>query len=241
MLVLECFRKTRNPLTLGQIAAQTGFTRSTVQRSVHTLLELGYLTRGADGGLRCGIKCLELAYQFLHPNPLVSAAYPVLLKIRDMTSERTNLSLFDGATLVYAIRLQSTKDYIYVSSLIGRRVPTYCTAGGRAMLAELPREAAMQIVTSSVRRQLTPQTKTDVADIMSQIDAARERRFASVVGEMIIGEVALASAVTNADGKPIGAVHLSSNVTHCDPDAFSDQYAPLIIEAAHILSECPYL
>lgn len=234
--VLECFRHTRNTLTLGQIAAQTGYTKSAVQRSVHTLLELGYLSRDANGGLKAGLKCLDLAFQFLHPNPLISAAYPVLLKIRDMTGERTNLSLFDGTTLVYAIRLQSTKDYIYVSSLIGRRVPTFCTAGGRAMLAELPRDEAIQIISSCSRHQLTPQTTTDVDEIIAKIDEARSNGFASVVGETIIGEVAVAAAVV-VDGRPVGAVHLSSNISHCEPGTFASQYAPLVIEAAHTLSD----
>lgn len=237
MRVLECFRHARNPMTLGQLATQTGYTKSTVQRSVHTLLELGYLARHSDGRLQSGLKCLDLAFQFLQPNPLISAAYPILLKLRDATGERTNLSLFDGTTLIYAIRLQSTKDYIYVSSLIGRRMPTFCTAGGRAMLAQLPREQAQQIVMASSRRPLTPQTKTDPSEIMAAVDVARAQGFASVVGEPVIGEVTVAAAVVGARGDPLGAVHLSSNISHCDPDEFVGRYAPLAIEAAHMLSE----
>ena len=235
--MLECFRYSRNAMTMGQLASQTGFTKSTVQRSVHTLIELGYLSRSSDGRLQSGLKCLDLAFQFLQPSSLISAAYPILLKIRDSTGERTNLSLFDGTTLIYAIRLQSTKDYIYVSSLIGRRMPTFCTAGGRAMLAQLPREQAFEIVMASSRRPLTPITKSDPNEIMVAIDEARAQGYASVVGEPVIGEVTVAAAVLNAHDLPIAAVHLSSNIAHCDPDDFIGRYAPLVIEAAHTLTE----
>lgn len=235
--VLECFRNARNPLTMGQIATQTGYTKSAVQRSVFTLMELGYLARNSEGGLQSGSKCLDLAFQFLQPNPLIATAYPILLKIRDTTGERTNLSFFDGSTLVYAIRLQSTKDYGYMTSLIGRRLPTFCTAGGRAMLGCLPRDQAQQIVTTSSRRPLTPFTKTDPSEIMTAIDEARKAGFAKVVGETIVGEVTIAAAVVNKQGLPIAAVHLSSNLAHWNPEEYQDRYAHLLMEVARSLSD----
>ena len=235
--ILECFRNARTPLTMGQLAIQTGYTKSAVQRSVFTLIELGYLARNADGGLQSGSKCLDMAFQFLQPNPLIAMAYPVLLKIRDTTGERTNLSFFDGDTLVYAIRLQSTKDYGYLTSLIGRRLPTFCTAGGRAMLGCLPRHEAMQIISSSSREPRTPFTKTDPIEIIASVDDARSAGFACVVGEMVTGEVSVAAAVVDKQGFPVAAIHISSSLAHWTPEDFRSRYAPLVVEVAQSFSD----
>lgn len=235
--VLECFRDARTPLTMGQLAIQTGYTKSAVQRAVFTLIELGYLARNADGGLQSGSKCLDMAFQFLQPNPLIAMAYPVLLKIRDTTGERTNLSFYDRDTLVYAIRLQSTKDYGYLTSLIGRRLPTFCTAGGRAMLSCLPREEAMQIIVMSPRESMTPFTKTAPNEIMACVDEARSAGFARVMSEIVTGEVSIAAAVVNKQGLPVAAIHISSSLAHWTPDDFQSRFAPIVVEVAQSLSD----
>src|SRR5690606_42074891 len=64
-------------------------------------------------------------------------ASPVLLDLRRNALERVDLSVFDDLRLVYASRLQSKRETFF-ATLVGHSVPTFCTAGGRAILSHLP-------------------------------------------------------------------------------------------------------
>ena len=80
-------------------------------------------------------------------------------------------------------------------------------------------------------------TKTDPNESMAEIDLARKDGYARIVGETIAGEVTIAAAIIDNKGRPIAAVHLSSNVAHWNPDEYRDRYAMLVSEVAHSLSD----
>ncbi|MFC7609091.1 IclR family transcriptional regulator domain-containing protein [Teichococcus aestuarii] len=58
-------------------------------------------------------------------------ATPVVIDLQRSTGERVDLSLFDGTTIVYALRRQ-TKRETFFATLVGRRLPSFTAAGGRA-------------------------------------------------------------------------------------------------------------
>src|SRR6202011_854557 len=105
----------------------------------------------------------------------------ILLQLRRDCGERTNLSLFDHTTLVYAIRLHGKREYPQFSTLIGRRMATFCSAGGRAMLAALPDAEVRDILAASDLEPMTPDTITDPERIMMEIEKPRERGYGFVV------------------------------------------------------------
>ena len=108
-----------------------------------------------------GKKCLDLSFHFLRTHPLVVAATPALLQLRKDSGERTNLSLYDKTTLIYAIRLHGKREFLYFQTLIGRRMPTFCSSGGRIMLAQLPRDEMKAVIAQS---DLSPMTKDTITD-----------------------------------------------------------------------------
>ncbi len=234
--VLEAFNGGEQYLGLAEIAARSGLEKSAAQRCTHTLQELGYLEKcPKTKQFALGKKCLDLAFYFLHAHPLVEAATPALVELRRSCGERVNLSLFDGTTLIYVIRQQGKREYFY-SSLIGRRMPTFCTAGGRAMLAHLPREEMMEIIGRSDLAPLTPHTITEPERIFEKIDEAREKSYGIVVNECAIGEISVAAAVLNATGQPIAGVHIAGSLSEWESQEFERRFAPLVIETARSLS-----
>lgn len=237
MRVLECFSSGGQFLGLGQIASLTGLSKPSAQRSTHTLVELGYLAKSeSDGRYSLGLKCLDLTYSLLRPHPLISAAYPVLLQLRDHTGERTNLSFFDRTTIVYAIRLQGAKEFVYTSSLIGRRVPAFSASGGRAMLAALPDAEVESIIAESDLRQLTPETVIDPEKIKREVEVARSRGYAVSVSQTVVGEITIGAAILDERGRPVAAIHLASNVARWSRQDYEDRFAPLVVQTAHSLS-----
>ena len=232
--VLEAYSETPEPRSLAQLAAAAGLDKSAVQRLAHTLHRLGYLEQ-KPGGYAPGSRLLERTFDYLRSNPLVSRAIPILTELRRDVMERVDMSLFDDLTLLYAVRLQSKRDSFY-AHLIGRRIPTFCTAGGRAVMALLPDHEVLSILRRSERRKLTPRTTTEMSEIMREVNCAREMGYATSLEQVYIGEFAVAAALKGRDGRPIGAIHVAGSLGEWQPEDFERRVAPLVVAAATAVS-----
>jgi IclR family pca regulon transcriptional regulator len=235
--VLNVFGRGDRSMGLSEIALHSGLDKPSTQRCVYTLVELGYLEKCAKTSrLSLGKKCLDLSFHFLSNDPLVRTATPVLTKLRNDCGERTNLSLYDGSTLVYAIRLAGKNEDFFFSTLIGRRMPAFCSAGGRAMLAQLPIDEMKAIIGQSDLVPLTRSTITDPRQIWEKIMEARERGYGMVVEESVASELTVAAAIVDSAGRPLGAVHVAGSTATWSVKEYERRFAPLVVEVAASLS-----
>lgn len=235
MTVLSAFGSATRPLSLGDIARAAGVTRSAAQRLVHTLRVLGYIERDeADRGFVPGVRSLEFSRDYLRMNPLIARATPVLQDLRRSARERIDLSLFDDLRLVYAVRMQSKRETFF-ASLVGYDVPTFCTSGGRAIMAHLPDARVEDILSRSDRRPFTEKTVVDQEGIRRLVREARQDGYALAVEEILVGEIAIGVAILGPNG-PVAALHLIGSLSEWTPTAFRERYAPLAVEAANAIN-----
>jgi len=234
--VLGAFSTGQQHMNLREIAEACGTDKSTAQRFTHTLAKLGYLEKCAKTKrFSLGKRVLELSFNYLRANALVEAASPVLIELQRATGERVNLSLFDDLTILYAIRQSSKREY-YFSTLIGRRMPTWSSSGGRAMLAALPKAEVNDILKRSDLKPLTPRTIHDPAGIRKKIAEAQQKGYALTVEEGVMGEVVVGSAIIDADGRPAAAIHIAGSLGEWTADKFERKFGPLLAETAQRLS-----
>lgn len=234
--VLEAFGGNPQPLSLAGIAAAAGIDKSGAQRLCYTLRRLGYLEADARGhGLRPGLKLLDRSHDFLRVHPLVERATPALMELRRATQERVDLSLPDDLSIVYAVRLQSKRETFF-ATLVGRRLPAFCSSGGRAMMALMEDAAVEDILARSDRRPLTPRTITDLPALRARIAEARRLGYALAREEGLLGEIVLAAAIHDREGRPVAAIHIAASLSEWEEPAFRRRMAPLALEAARALS-----
>lgn len=230
--VLSAFHGSNKALTLNEIVNRSGIGKSAVQRIVHTLRQQGYIEREPnDRGYVPGIRLLDHTLDYLRLNPVIARVLPTLMELRRDTNERVDLSLRDNLRLVYAVRLQ-TKRESYFASLIGNSVPLYCTAGGRALLSQLPDDEIDDILARSKRQPFTSHTLTDPEKIRERILLARKNGYAIAAEEVIQGEIVLGVAIRGNDGRPVGAIHIGGSLSEWDSESFSRKFAPLAMAAA---------
>ncbi|MCG6122821.1 MAG: IclR family transcriptional regulator [Microvirga sp.] len=232
IVVLEAFCSHDRYLSLSDLVAITGFDKSSAQRCTRTLKELGYLEQHPKTRrYAIGRRVLDLSFAYLHSNPLIVRAAPIMVDLRQSARERVDLSILDGPDLIYVYRLQSKREALS-AALVGKRVPIYSSAGGRALLACLSDEEAMTILDGSDRRQRTPTTLTDPETILAEVRRARTKGYALQVGEWRPGEIVVASAVTDHEGRPVGALHIAGSTTEWSPEDFERRMGPLVAAAA---------
>jgi IclR family transcriptional regulator, pca regulon regulatory protein len=230
--LLESFAGMTSPRSLSEAAAVSGMDRSAVQRLAHTMVSLGYIERTPEG-LRPGRKSLDRACDYLRSSPLIERATPVIIDLRRNIGERVDLSIFDDLSMLFAVRLQSKRE-TFIATLIGRRVPTFCSSGGRAVLAALPDQEVSDILLRSDRRRYTTKTKVDIEEIMQEVANIREKGFAVATEELLPGEVSIGAAVLE-HGRPVAGIHVASSLGEWSVDEFTQRAGPLVVEAAQAL------
>ncbi|MBV5263819.1 IclR family transcriptional regulator [Pinisolibacter aquiterrae] len=235
--LLEAFEKSGDGgrLSHTEMRELTGMDASTVQRMSYTLVQLGYLERGQNRTYMLGKKFLHFTFEYLRHSTTIQRASPILMDLQEETGERIDLSLFEDLEIVYALRRQ-TKRQTFFATLTGRRVPSFASSGGRAVMGHLPEDVVDDILDRSNRIAITPKTVTSKPEILAAIRESRELGYALCIEQMMLGEIVLASPIFDEKNVPIGAVHIAGSLSEWEPEAFRKIHAPLAISSARTIS-----
>lgn len=234
--ILEAFGASQSEMGVTELAAATGFDKSAAQRFAHTLHALGYLDRNESARkYRLSRRALGLAYAYLRSDPLIEVATPYLADLRQNCHQRVDLSVLDGDDILYIVRLQSRRE-AFGATLIGRRMPAFCSSGGRAMLSLLPQDEALRRIEQSPRQPLTAHTKTNLDAIMAEVKSAQRDGFAVSVQECLIGEIVVSAAVSDMNGRPLAAVHIASSIHEFDEASVRRKFAPMAVATARLIA-----
>jgi PcaR/PcaU/PobR family beta-ketoadipate pathway transcriptional regulator len=205
--VLYAFGGNESRLTAAEIARTTGLDNSAVQRFIFSLRALGFLEKDERSKrYKLSARLLDFAYLYLRSDPLVAVAHPHLVQLSQAIQEEINLSILDQADVIYVARVLSREGRA-LPSLVGGRMPSFCTSNGRVLLAHLDPTAAARIVERSDRRPLTRDTLIEPALIMERVAEARTQGFSIVDGESEVGIVSVAVPILDADGRPLAAIN----------------------------------
>lgn len=234
--VLTAFGPLNPDMNLPEIAAATGLSRSAAQRFAFTLETMGYL-RKDPRSKRYSLtpKTVEFGYRYLLVNPLIHRANPFLLELNRTSGETVNMSEPDGTDMVYIVRF-ATNLHATVHMPVGRRLPMYCTASGRAFLSLLSPDYVRGLLESAPRPRMTPTTITDMEEIMDMIEMARENGYAHSTAEFYRGDLNIAVPITDAHGNPIAAVNISAPSARWSMDRLRAELAPHLLATGRQVS-----
>lgn len=237
LTVLRAFYQRPKPLSLTEVAEVTGLGRSAAQRFLYTLRLLGYLRQDAETRrYRLSPKVLDFGFAYLRNDYLVEKAFPYLLEASKRTDETVNLTELDGSEVIYVSRFPS-RNVISVDIVLGARLPAFCTAPGRAMLARLPEAEMLAILDSSGLEPLTPHTITDREQLLAEIANVRAQHFAIANQEAFIGDLSTAAPVLGHDGRVVAAVNIAVPTPRWSVEAMERDLTPIVIETARAISK----
>jgi IclR family pca regulon transcriptional regulator len=234
--VLGTFSAERRVQGLAEIAAATQLTSGSAQRCVHTLVQLGYLQRVSRlHGWALTSKTLAIGYPYLAGHTVLEQATIHLADLNHATGESVSLSEADGVEMVFIARFPSHKRF-FIHMSVGRRLPMYCTAAGRAYLSALPKQEVRAILEHSTLRKLTPHTLQDIPRILEIIDAARDLGYAWANQECYLGDLTIGAPILGKDGRPVASVNLSGPTSRWTLVELRERLAPLLLETARAAS-----
>jgi len=207
--VLEALNTAGRAVGLTELAQLSGLDRSAVQRITHTLRVLGYLRQDpASKAFRLSGRMLEFGHTVLATDEVRERAQPHLEALNRRTGETVNLMELEGEEIVYVLRYPSLHA-VSVDLHVGSRLPAYCTAAGRAILAHMDAAEALAHLKAARRTAMTRFTVTDLAGLKHALETVRAQGYALNDQEAFLGDLSVAAPLRDPLGRPLGAVNIA--------------------------------
>jgi DNA-binding IclR family transcriptional regulator len=205
-LVLE-----RAPRSTAELAAAVGIPERDVEPPVAALERHGLVRRDGPGAsVRPGPAALRFARSGVGRADLVEHAGPSMRRLADESGETVNL-MVPTAGGTEAIAQEDGRHLLGATNWLGRDVPDHASAAGKVFLAHGVSPIAPRL------EQLTPRTLADPAALAEDLEAVRERGYATLVDELEPGLSVVAAPVFDAGGDVVAALAVSGPTTRLPP------------------------
>jgi IclR family pca regulon transcriptional regulator len=215
--------------------------RSTTHRYVITLVALGYLKQGAARKYRLGLRVTELGMSALNATELRAHAHPYLNDLCEQTSYTASLAVLDESEIVYVDRAHSLRDgqsEVDLGLAPGARLPAYCTAMGKVLLANLPDWEQSNLLASMKLTKRGPNTITSKNALRDELDEVREENFAVNDEELAPRLYSIAAPVRNDAREVVAAVNLAADRSTIALAKLVDALGPHLLCTADRISAC---
>ncbi|WP_345540401.1 IclR family transcriptional regulator domain-containing protein [Variovorax defluvii] len=231
--VLTCFGRQHSRLTVSEVARLTASSPASARRSLLTLHALGYLD--SDGKRYWMLpKALLVAHAYLASRATPSLAQPLLDALSERTRESASLGKLLGDDAIIIARSTARRS-LSVGLGIGSRLPAYCSALGRVLLASLPPAEAERRVRAMARHALTARTVYEARPVLARIARCREEGFASNDGELELGVRSMAVPVHDRSGAMVAAMSIAVRAERMSFIEFRDAFLPALRKAGATL------
>ncbi len=240
LAVLRCFSPERPTLSVAEISDALGMTRSTAHRYAATLVALGHLQQDDQRRYGLATRASDVGRAALSATRLRAEARPELERLRSDTAGTVAIAVLEGPAIIYLDRLPSHQITNYDVKLpvgAGSRLPAYCTATGKMLLAHLPdseREDALEQVELVPR---APNTITNRAALRTELDRIREADVAFDDEELAAGLRSIAAPILkNEDGEIVAAVCITVPSATYTQAKMASELSPLLLDCAERIS-----
>lgn len=208
-LILDLFTPSKSEWSLKEIAQQCDIGVTTVMPLLRSLETVGYLERNPNTKMYClGMKFIEKSQVKLNSLNIIDCSKDLLRRMSEQYGVNTHLAVLDRGEIVYLSRYAAMVHSL-IPSHVGKRLPVYCTALGKAILANLDASEAGRVLAMQEFRQYTPKTVQDADALRVQLEQVRANGYAVDDEEHQMGSYCLAAPVFASNGTVCAAISAS--------------------------------
>jgi IclR family pca regulon transcriptional regulator len=172
-------------------------------------------------------RILRLGYAFLASSSLPTLLQPFLERISVLTGESCSAAVLDDRDVLYVARSARTR-IMSIGLGVGSRLPAYCTALGRVLLAQQSPEWLAVYFASVPLRPLTERTITTEAALRVELERISAQGYALVDEELEVGLRSIAIPVFAASGELICGVNVSAQSSRVSVSEMEDRLLPVL-------------
>lgn len=226
--------KSEEPKRLTEISKALNISTSTVYRILRSLKSAEWVVQDqVTKKYKVGIHLLELALSLISRLDLKNISLPFLELLNKEVNESVMLSTCVDLERIYVEQVRSHHELQHIVEL-GKRMPLWVGAPGKAMLAYLEETEIEQVIDrlkeSGIRFFASGQG-IDIDKLREELAETRNRGFSTSSGERIAGTNAVAAPIFNRDHRVVGAISIGGPAPRFSLEVATG-YGPLIKEMA---------
>lgn len=207
--ILEALAECQGSQSLAELSKGCKLPKATALRYLSAFESTGYVSKSPnDGRYSLGVSVIALSRKFYSQEGLLSIARAKLGELARATGETAHLAVLHERDIVYVDIAEGSKS---VRAIIprGDRLPAYCVASGRAILAN----SNSSTVEAILARKLLARTKSTITDpdqFRAELKRVLKRGYCAAVGECIEDVVGISAPLFSPEGIVFAAIGISS-------------------------------
>jgi DNA-binding IclR family transcriptional regulator len=167
---------------------------------------------------------------------------PYIRSLSEDVKEVVHLSILDGDEAVYIDKVESSKiSSIRMHSQIGKRVPLYCTAVGKVLLARTDDNKIRELLLNKTLIKFMPNTIDSVDGFLDEVNRARANGYAMDNLEHEEGIRCIAAPIYDRKGKVVAAVSISGPIFYITEERLPELKEQILKTSKDISHQLGYI
>jgi DNA-binding IclR family transcriptional regulator len=222
LMIMECFTLEKPQQTLGELAAQTSLSKSTIYRLLTTLAKCGYIKQDElTQKYSLGFKLFNLGAVVAGNMSLRDTALPFMKRLCDELSETIDLNIIEADQRV-CIEMVESSEQIRNIVKVGQRNALWIGASGKVLLAHLEEAERRRILDEA---KILNQLSIEESVLEKELEAIRTQGYVFSIDDRLKGSFAIASPIFNHTEKLIGGITAAGPIHR-----LSEERKPFIIK-----------
>ena len=195
--------------TLTDISKTLAIPKSTISPILYTLTARGYITSDALGRYTIGSSTYLLGRSFLGQFHFLDEVERILVSMTDVCMEASHFATLSGGDVFYLKKVESPQPIRMVSS-VGRKLPAYSTALGKALLMDCTKTELAALYPDGLTA-ITPKTITDIDKLYDQLLLSRKQGY-TTESEESNEDIRCLAVPVRKDGRIVAALSIATPV-----------------------------
>ncbi len=192
-----------------EISKALNMGKATVFRMLYTLEKKEYVQKTKQAKYKLGIKFAHYGSIVLESLDIIAIVKPFLEKLRDKHNETTHMAILDDDYNIIFMAKELSNSTIQMNSRIGGKMPAYCTATGKVLIAQLDDEELEIAAKTFDFKNCTGFGVKNKEELYEEISKIRKFGYAENLEESEAGLTCFAAPIRDITGKCLSAISVS--------------------------------
>ncbi len=225
---------------VAELADLVGFSRPTTHRYASTLVRLGYLEQGRRRKYRLAPRAADPGTKIIQELHHALQADKPLRDLRTKTGHTVSMGALDRTRVLYVRRFfghRRGQHMIDLSLRVGAVIPAYCTALGKAMLANLPENERREMVSTMDLIPEGPNSIIEHDTLLAELDAIDPQGPLVSDEEFIPGARSIAMLIARRGRTPPIAIDVTVPSAAYTATQLQEKIGPKLVRAAKLITQ----
>ena len=207
---LELISREPQGMSVSELSQKLDIPASSAHRVLAGLKDNHFVTQNEETKkYHISYKIFNLCSAVREQDSLIALSRPYMRKLSQEIQKTVILCVMSGDRLLNLDCVENSDASIYMVKT-GKEMPLYSTSAGRVFAAYMPMDRAMRIFERTARRQETPYTKTDLKELLAELQRIRRQGYAVIDEELQVGVQGVACPLQDGAGRVVAALALTT-------------------------------